>query len=231
MSLFTAIAGGAHHPPPSIVLVQQKVGTVDNGNLIAITFDNDVTGGNLLIVCLSHAGGALGMWETEPGFTLGIADPPLLVDSSPAGLGPSLTSYIYASLATDSGAAAFNARLDGSVRINVNISEWAILDSATAEDSDVAEDAGNTITTGLVDPTTSPNLVIAIGAFAEGDSSGPTNGFTRMTPTGGAEGGGGGAVYQECAYRVRDADHTAIDTGFEISSSAEWATVIAAFGG
>jgi len=84
--------------------------------------------------------------------------------------------------------------------------------------------ANSTVTTNSVTPATASNLVVAVGAWTANDySSGPTNGFTRLTQT------GGGSVFQESAYLIQSAA-TAKSTGWGLTAGINWAAGIAVFG-
>ena len=120
---------------------------------------------------------------------------------------------------------------DTASQLSVHVSEWSGLLNAGAESyEDAQRDTTNTlamVTTGLT-PTSANNLELAAGIYIDGSnqySSGPTNSFTRMTPT-------GGSLFQmETIYRIRTADNSGIASDLVLGGSYDWGTVSSAWGG
>jgi len=211
----------------SIVLRQQKVGTTaDASGGLVVNFDATATIGNIIVACISFVdGAAFGL--TPP--TLNAEGP--LNDTGAVGVvTATLTTLIYwmpplAAPGNDS----ITFTLDLPVRASMHISEWSV--SVPWQSDDISNaDTQNSSALGVVpatlDPPTAPNLVIGIGAYVSADndySSGPSNGFTRLTPTGGA------AIFQECAYLIRETDHAAVTSVVTLDEADVWCSCAAAF--
>lgn len=84
--------------------------------------------------------------------------------------------------------------------------------------------ASSTVTTGSATPASATNLVVAMGGWtANNYSSGPTNSFTRLTPSGGS------GTFEEAAY-LSQSSATAQSTGWTLTAGINWAGAIAVFG-
>lgn len=231
MSIFTAIAGSVR-PGTSVVpiaFVQQKVGTTAAGNGgLTVTADAPFTAGNTVIVAISFVNPADFAVGFNPAFADGEAGN---LNGSSGSLGTGVqTVFYYRTGMSGNGESAVTFTLDSAVRASMSISEWSGIPDAAPEDE--SANSGSSAALGVVpatlDPTSANNLVVGIGAYVSATdtySSGPSNGFTRLTQTGGA------SIRQECAYKIRTADGAAITSVTTLSGSVAWASCAIAFGG
>lgn len=113
----------------------------------------------------------------------------------------------------------------GSPSLKVSISEWSGLNDAPVEDAQPFSDAlSSAVQFPHYTPVSTNNLVIVVAGWtANNYSSGPTNGFTRMTPVGSL------SAYQEVAYRV-NTSATETRPTYALTAPVNYATVIAEFG-
>ena len=117
------------------------------------------------------------------------------------------------------------------VRANLTVIEYSGLPNAVAESTETSNQDTTSImemVTAALAPTSMNNLIIAVGGYFDASnrySSGPTNGFTRLTPVGGAD------IRQEVIYLIRSASNASISSDIELTASYSWGSVSAAFGG
>lgn len=120
---------------------------------------------------------------------------------------------------------------DSAVRANLHVLEFSGLPNVEAESTETGNRATSStmaMVTSALAPTSTNNLIIAVGGYFDASnrySSGPTNGFTRLTPVGGAD------IRQEAIYLIRAADNASISSDITLSASYSWCSVSAAFGG
>ena len=123
---------------------------------------------------------------------------------------------------------AITITFSGSIGLNptANVSEWSGLlnQGPTSTNTNSNTSGSSTMTTNSVTPTNPASLVIAVmgGSGSPTYSSGPTNGFTRMTAPSGS------AVVLEGAYQI-ETSSASYSTGMSWTSSPPWAAAIAAF--
>lgn len=199
-------------------LVQQAVGTDSGGDAVTL-FPVNTTAGNSVIFIISH----LSIDTMSPGdVTLG----PEELIKGPVATVAGVTIEIWYLHNIAGGTKSVEALNDSfSNRISVSATEWSGLTNAAPEATNTNSGVlGSTVTTGSVTPISVANLVIAGGGWtANNYSSGPTNSFTRLTPT------GGGAAWQEGAYLIQTTA-TSKSTGWGLTAGINWAAAIAVFG-
>lgn len=209
---------GVVPPPSGPVLVQQAVAVgIDSGSGFQVNLLNAVGSGNYIIVCISHATGTVN--SVTPGFSL--ADLTLVGTS----IGTGITVDMFALTPTDPGDTFVTISATTSVSLKVSISEWSGLSNATVEnEKQNATSLSSTVTTENTIPNSTNNLIIAVGGWtANNYSSGPSDGFTRMTPVGSL------SAYQEVAYLVQSSADPK-NTTWMLTAPLNSTTVIAAFG-
>lgn len=209
--------------PSGSQLVQQKTATAADGSAgVTATFDVPLTAGNSVIAFVSEIDGV----GTDGGPVLvGGGAESLDLDISSSTTGAQV--YIFHVHDIAGGETAITVFADGlPVRLSICAIEVSGLANSVAEDTDIASAlASATVTTPSVTPTSTNNLVVAVGGWTSNNySTGPTNGFTRLTPT------GGGAAWQEAAYIIQAAA-TAKSTGWGLTVGINWASAVCAFGG
>lgn len=199
-----------------ISLIQQVVATSATGQFSADLGSLPVDG-NGLIACFSYL--STDSLDGDP--SLGGQGCTLAASSTVAGV----TTDIWYALDIIGGDAHSEVTTAGGTRLSGNVSEWSGLANSAPVIVNNSGLASTTVDTSDVTPNVSDNLVIAIGGWTTNNySSGPFNGFTRMTPT------GGGAAFQEEAYKIQS---SAVDAGTSwiLTAGINWTTVIAAFDG
>lgn len=139
----------------------------------------------------------------------------------------SIISAIYYLHDIPSGIASIGFDTNSELGQLMNVSEWSGLNNAApTSTNNNSGTASSTVTTGSVTPTTTNNLVIGSGAWTADDySSGPTNGFTRLTapPAVFFLGASEGAYINQTAITTKS-------TGWGLSAGIDWAATIAVFG-
>lgn len=120
---------------------------------------------------------------------------------------------------------------DSAVRANLCAMEFSGIPYTSPESTEDANrgtsDTLVMVTSGLA-PTSANNIIIAVGGYADASnqySSGPTNGFTRLTAVGGA------SIRQETIYLIRSASNASISSDIVLGGSYSWGTVSGAWGG
>lgn len=205
--------------PVGPVLVQQKTGTVAAGNL-TINFDAPITAGHSIVICVTSLFGVDHV-SAESG-----ADSNFTAESLSAGTGVQTEIwFLAASSVVGGGTDVVISRLvDG--RMNANISEWSGLNDAASENA--KQNSASVSSTVIADggvSSSSNNLTVAVGGWTADDySSGPINSFTRMTAI------GGGAVWQETAYRIQLGSTDPQGSGWTLTAGINWAAATAVFG-
>jgi hypothetical protein len=183
----------------AVTFVQQAAATNGAGDVTA-TFGVSVQQGNSVILCVSYPSAdtllTVNLVSSGEAFTL--------LRSKTQG---AIKVNLYYQLRVQSsGNTAVRVTTNGT-RININASEWSGLapQGVGGQPPYYAEDGETGGNLGTSAPSPSANttglrygwLLVTVLTFEENAySSGPTNGFTRMTPT------GGGAVWQESGYLV-----------------------------
>lgn len=220
----TALFVSQHKPTPTATatatvagptLVQQKTGT-NVGNTIQVTLDSETTPGNVIVVCVDYVPTA----NVIEGITDSTSNS---YAQQVSATGTSIASDIWA--VTDQGFGGNTVvtvtQTSVLLRLTVNVSEWSGLASETAEATHTGTGtASATVSTGVVTPISTHNLLIACGGWTANDySTGPTNSFTRMTQA------GGGAVYLESAYLFQPTA-VANSTGWGLTTGINWSAVI-----
>lgn len=206
--------GGASVPP--ISFVQQKTGTAADGLDWNIQMDAPFTVGNSIIACVS------GITSVGVVRVLGGEDLASGITKTEVGI---FDSIWYLMSVGSSGLDTINIQGDAS-RVSGSIMEVSGLIDVPEAFTSASDTLSDTVATGNVDPTTANNLIVATGAWTADDySSGPTNAFTRLTPT------GGGLAWQEAAYKIRPADDSALGTGWGLTAGVNWAACIGVFRG
>lgn len=218
---FLSRPAAAGAPPASISKVQEAAATTADGSTgaggLTLNFPSPVTPGNFVSVvasCLSTT-------------TLRSA---LLDGSTPMDLaflenGTSIQLGFYGRLAGDANTNVKFTTNDPS-RLNVHFAEWTLISDSLPEDGNSNEGIlSSVVTTNSATPLSSNNLMIAAGAWVANDySSGPINGFTRLTPI------GGGTVWQEVAYLIQSSA-TMKSSGWGLSAGINWSAGMVAFAG
>lgn len=216
---------------PPILRVQQKAGTTADGGTspFTVTFDAPVTSGNTVIARLSFLDTA--------GFDAG-GDPNMVGGDAPA-LDQAVTSTVtgadvfiwYKHNISGTGEDGVVFKLDIPARASMHIAEYSGLVDAVPQDTSDSSNAASSalgVVPATLDPTTANNLVVGVGAYVSATntySSGPSNSFTRLTPTGGA------SVFQEEADLIRANDGSAVTSVTTLSGAVAWAGCAMALGG
>jgi hypothetical protein len=202
-------------------LVQQKVAaSVTNSTTVSVVFTNPVTAGSSVCACIGR--------NSTIGIISVIMDGGGAETMTQAGTVASATLtklsifYVHAVAGGETG---FTVTYGSTNRTAVNGQEWTGLTNATPE----AFNKGTAVAdanpaTGSVTPVSANNLLIGCGNWTLNDySTGPTNGFTRLTPDGNT------AAFLESAYLVQSSA-TTNSTGWTLSAGINWAAGIAVFG-
>lgn len=223
ISGFSGYSGFA--PPSEPAVVQQKTATAADGSAgVTATFDTPLTADNSVIACISYVN--TGGPSLSPVSLVGGLGGTLNLEVLSSGAGVDVAILALTGTgAVGGGETALTFSLDLARRASVVVFEVSGLASGSAESIlDNTGLASDTVTIGPVTPVSTKNLVVAMGGWtANNYQSGPTDGFTRLTPT------GGGAAFQEAAY-LAQSGATAKSTGWTITA-ANWAACIAVFGG
>lgn len=201
---------------PSGPLVQQATGIgIDSGSGVTVSFPSPTTDGNAIVVCISHATGSVS------GVVTGNSDGLSLVASPAVGTGIIVDMYFISSVSPNS---TIIVSADAAVSIKISISEWSGLNNAAPEDSSANTSlASSTVITGHIFPVSTNNLLIAVGGWtANNYSTGPNNGYTRMTPVGSL------SAYQEVAYLIQSSTADTRCT-WTLTAPLNSASIIAAF--
>lgn len=196
-------------------LTQQAVATGSGSATGA--FGVDPTPGDTYIAIITHLS-----TETIDTVAADDGDVPLAQVTSRTVAG--VTTEIWWANGATGGSRNFTAVVVGVGTVSVNFSEWSNLKTgaATATNGNTAV-ASSTVTTNSVASSAESSLVIAIGGWtANNYSSGPINGFTRMTQTGGT------GAFQEGAYLINSGG-VAKSTGWTLTLGINWAAAIAVF--
>lgn len=211
-------------------LIQQKTATGTGSATITVTMDSPFTVGNVMVVCVSYARFVSNYVTQVTTTTLQTSFDP--TPSNPWALvnGTGVNAEIWAQTFSKGGS---EGDPDSSIivtqvetgRISVSVSEWTTFgDTVTKDDSNTNTGlASATVTTGSSVPSVAHNITFAIGTWTADDySTGPTNGFTRLTQT------GSGLVWQEAAYKFQTSA-TSTSTGWGLSAGINWAAAIVTF--
>lgn len=214
-----AVADGGGGGGGSILFVQEKTSIAHAGDTGAVSFDTPLIAGNSVIACVTYDPAC------APVFLIQVGSEPLaqVVAENSA----DVYSEIWVLHNVTGGETNFQFIGSDAGQMEINIQEWSGLGTADAEDTNSNVGASsNTVDSGTATPISVDNLIIAVGSWPTDDyySSGPTNSFQRLTRL--HESGKAG---QEAAYLIQAAA-TAKSTGWGLSNSVNWASVIAAFG-
>jgi len=200
------------------IVVTNRGSNTDSGLPVDVLFTN--TTGHSIVAFVSYnaavEGGGIAV-------TLNPSNAPMTCGTPVAGT--AITTNICYVHTSPAGVTGVEIDSNNEVRLNLSVITVSGLNNAVpdATNSNTGV-ASSTVTTNSVTPATASNLVVAIGAWTVNDySSGPTNGFTRLTQT------GGGAVFQESAYLIQSSA-TAKSAGYTLTAGINWAAAIAVFG-
>ena len=208
---------GAAAAPSGPAFVQQAVAT-DASGVPIVAFAPAATNSVIMIISYLSTDGV----DTNPRLTGGVSTSLTLASTSTvAGV---VTEIWYAHVVGASHTAASFVGVEGT-RCSFNVSEWSgLVNEAPERPSDSSALASSTVTAGTDPPSSTSNVVIAAAAWtADNYSSGPTEGYTRMTQT------GGGAVFQEGAYLIQATNAEGF-TQWTLTAPINWATASAIFG-
>jgi hypothetical protein len=201
--------------------VQQAVATGADGSVgVTATFGTVLSAGNSVVVILSRV---VGVKNTLAVVLVGGGAETLITDLNQTGTNTSVTILHVHNVA--GGSTGVTATTSATSRVSLNATEWKGLTNAASEGTNsksaLLDAAPNTLS---VTPASASNVAIAVGGWTADDySAGPTNGFSRLTPT------GGGLEFQEGAY-IQQSTATAQSTGWTLTAGINWAAGIAVFG-
>jgi hypothetical protein len=208
------IVAAAPSGPPQ--LIQQSANGVSAGLTLDVTLGASPAPGNSLIAIVSCKGGTSITGITGGGVTWAQA----------AHIATNRTSDIWFGHGSSGSGTTVTVTVNSSTtsRILANVSEWSGLKNAGAESTNTSSGTAQNTTTNSVTPASVNSVVVA------GDSpasvvtyvSGPTNSFTRLTPT-------SSTVVLESAYQIETSTGT-YSTGHGWSGSGLFSAAIAAFG-
>ena len=186
-------------------IVQSKSGFVSSGQL-TVTLDAPVAVGSLIAV--------MGAMSLSPPSGFGVATWDETSNQSFA---------IRWGVATTAGQTLTIASGGRSFAQGVTVMEIAGVEYVAGAAAPKASSSGTSTTpnTGTVTPAAS-SIVLATWYALAAYSAGPTNGLTRLTPT-----GGGGVAIVEYGYQIGVS--APIDSGITLASSASWQAVAVAF--
>lgn len=197
------------------ILVQQKTGTFTGGAL-TVTFNTPLTAGSYVVALISLLG-ASDISDSSCSIST------LQLDASATIAGTGLSSQIRISNGIVDGgetAVVFTLGHGGTGVLVMNVQEWSGFASAAANSNTNSDALSSTVTTNDVTPTFDSNVMFAVGAWtANSYSTGPTNGFTRLTPINGA------GIYQEGAYLIQSSA-TNQSTGWTLTGGVSWTAAI-----
>lgn len=213
-------AGYGKAAPSGPQLVQQKTGTIV-GDTLTITMDAPLTAGNALFVCVSYVPTSSISSVTTDSGSLGQDN-----TSSRAAIANDI--WYFGSLSSGGETGVTVVQTSGLTRMSIWVGEFSGINAAPHEAAGSGNASADSLVItgpGPIQPTSSTNLMLAsFGMVANDYSSGPTDGFTRATPV------GGGAVYQEVAYKIQSSADLA-STTWTLTAGINWASTISAFGG
>lgn len=220
----SATATPSATPAPTPQFVQEKIGFATAGNF-TVNFDNPITTGNTIIICVTHSATTIvNRVRSTPGLEVSATD---VNGSHTAHIGTASATEIWWLDGIITGETGINVRQStGLTEMLVSISEWsglAPLGVSSSEDANGNDNpASDTVTTGSVSTAGSNDLIVATGGWVANDySSGPINGFTRLTPVSGT------AFFQEIAYIVQSPASNS--TSWSLTTGIDWSASIAAF--
>lgn len=221
-ALLSSFGGGA--APAPISLIQQKVGSAADGSSpVTVTFDAPVTDGNSVLVQIAFDPSKASFFP-PPTMVGGGAQPLSQGIANEAGNNIWIYNYWIGGGSIDGGETGVTFTLDTAVPVAVNASEWHGLADAGPEATDVQAGSSDTPNTGLLGPSSTNNLCIASYAtVADNYQSGPTDGWTRLTPANVT------GIFLETAYLIQTtADATS--TSWGLDSSVDWSSIGCVFG-
>lgn len=211
---------GLGTPAPSGPALAQEFTVASNTSNASktVTPTTPPTVGNSLILCIEISGANTVTGITGGGCTWAVALQ-FSVDS--------ITTEIWYGHANDGSSGTITVTLTGASRTSIDLTEWSGLKNAGPEGVQggmASAGVTATVATGSVTPVSAKSVTMAAGGWtANGYLSGPINGYTRLTPVSST------LTFLETAYLVKTSA-AATSTGWTLTSSLEWGTVLATFG-